>query len=149
MSPSYFWKKQSNMATTQSLRGFATLNYFATDHEAAKKCYTELLGIPPYFERPGYAEFRIGDYQHELGLIDARFAPKGQAPGPSGVMMYWHVDDINAMLERLLSLGATAHQPVTEWGKGFVTASVIDPFGNILGIMYNQHYLDVLGATPQ
>jgi hypothetical protein len=26
----------------------------------------------------------------------------------------------------------------------FVTASVIDPFGNILGIMTNEHYLEIL-----
>lgn len=25
-------------------------------------------------------------------------------------------------------------------GQGFVTASVTDPFGNVLGIMYNPHY---------
>jgi hypothetical protein len=30
-------------------------------------------------------------------------------------------------------------------GSGFVTASVVDPFGNVLGIMYNRHYLDILG----
>ena len=29
-------------------------------------------------------------------------------------------------------------------GGGFITASVVDPFGNVLGIMYNPHYLDVL-----
>ena len=29
-----------------------------------------------------------------------------------------------------------------EQGPGFVTASVYDPFGNALGIMFNQHYLD-------
>jgi len=26
-------------------------------------------------------------------------------------------------------------------------ASVVDPFGNILGIMYNQHYLQVLESA--
>ncbi|MER5183323.1 hypothetical protein ABT009_34110 [Streptomyces sp. NPDC002896] len=30
--------------------------------------------------------------------------------------------------------------------RGFVGASVVDPFGNILGIMYNPHYLEVLGS---
>jgi hypothetical protein len=30
---------------------------------------------------------------------------------------------------------------VRERGPGFVTASVVDPFGNVLGIMYNRHYL--------
>ncbi|GAB3495745.1 hypothetical protein [Amycolatopsis cihanbeyliensis] len=58
--------------------------------------------------------------------------------------MYWHVDDVAAAMERLLSLGAREHQAITERGTGFVTAAVLDPFGNILGIMYNQHYLDVL-----
>ena len=48
------------------LRGMATVNYWAADHAAAKQWYADLLGLPPYFERPGYAEFRVGDYQHEL-----------------------------------------------------------------------------------
>ena len=30
------------------------------------------MGIEAYFERPGCYEFRVGDYQHELGLMDAR-----------------------------------------------------------------------------
>ncbi len=49
-----------------TLRGLTTVNYFATDHVAAKQWYTDFLGIKPYFERPGYVEFRLGDYQHEL-----------------------------------------------------------------------------------
>jgi len=28
-----------------------------------------------------------------------------------------------------------------------VTASVIDPFGNVLEVMYNPHYVDVLGQA--
>lgn len=42
-------------------------------------------------------------------------------------------------------MGATVHEKPTERGSGFVTASVVDPFGNTLGVMCNQHYLDVLG----
>jgi catechol 2,3-dioxygenase-like lactoylglutathione lyase family enzyme len=30
-------------------------------------------------------------------------------------------------------------------GTGFATASVIDPFGNILGVMHNPHYLEIVG----
>jgi len=29
-------------------------------------------------------------------------------------------------------------------GEGFVTASVVDPFGNVLGVMTNTHYQAVL-----
>jgi len=32
---------------------------------------------------------------------------------------------------------------------GFVAASVINPFGIILGVMFNQHYLQVLGAQTE
>jgi hypothetical protein len=37
-------------------------------------------------------------------------------------------------------LGARRLEAVTER----VTASVVDPIGNVLGIMYNRHYLDIL-----
>ena len=131
------------------MRGLATVSFWAADLEAAKEWYSEMLGIEPYYERPGYAEFRIGDYQHELGLIDARYAPDGSASGPAGAIVYWHVDDVSATLERLLSIGAEENEALTERGEGlgFVTASVVDPFGNILGIMHNPHYLEVLGSA--
>ena len=132
------------------LRGLTTVSFWAADMAAAKKWYTELLGFGPYFERPPgveppqYAEWRLGDYQHELGLIDRKYSPAGSATGPGGVVVYWHVDDVAAMFEKLLSMGAKEYQPPTNREEGFITAAVIDPFGNILGIMYNPHYLEVL-----
>jgi len=134
---------------TGMLRGFATISFWADDLEAAKTWYAELLGIEPYFERPGYYEFRVGDYQGELGLIDSRYRP-GSATGPAGAVMYWHVDDVKAAFEKLLSMGAKEYQPYAERGMGFITASVVDPFGNIVGVMYNPHYLEVLaGGTAR
>lgn len=65
------------------------------------------------------------------------------------MVVYRHVDDVVATLERLKSLGAKQLDAVTERGPGFVTASVIDPFGNVLGVMYNRHYLDILGTHTQ
>jgi predicted enzyme related to lactoylglutathione lyase len=126
------------------LRGLTTVSFWADDLAAARAWYTELLGVEAYFERPGYIEFRIGDYQHELGLIDRAYAPDaGKEPG--GAIVYWHVDDLAGTVERLLAMGATEYQPLREHGPGFVTASVVDPFGNILGVMTNVHYLEVLG----
>ena len=129
------------------LRGLTTISFWAADLSAAKKWYAELLGIDSYFERPGYAEFRLGDYQHELGLIDSRYAPDASATGPAGAVVYWHVDDVTATLEKLLSMGAKEYEAPTDRGKGFITASVVDPFGNILGVMYNPHSLEVLAST--
>jgi predicted enzyme related to lactoylglutathione lyase len=133
------------------LRGFATISYWADDVEAAKNWYAELLGIQPYFIRPeegppAYVEFRVGDYQDELGIIDRRYAPQGAAGDPGGAVMHWHVDDVPATFERLLSMGAKEYQPITPREAGWITASVVDPFGNVLGIVYNPHYLEMLAS---
>jgi predicted enzyme related to lactoylglutathione lyase len=133
------------------LRGLTTVSFFADDVTAAQNWYTELLGIEPYFRRPAqgtsaYVEFRVGDYQHELGIVDSRFAPHGRPGQAGGSVIYWHVDDVRASVERLVSMGATIHEEPVERGPGFLTASVVDPFGNVLGVMYNQHYLEVLSS---
>ncbi len=136
-----------------SLRGFATLNIWADDVAAAAAWYAAFLGVDAYFDRPGpegrpaYVEFRVGDHQAELGIIDRRYAPPGAAAGPGGAIMHWHVDDLDATVARLLSMGATEYEPITPRGDpGFVTASVVDPFGNVLGVMYNPHYVAVRGT---
>jgi predicted enzyme related to lactoylglutathione lyase len=142
------------MTETQTLRGFATISFYAADMKAARQWYSELLGMEPYFQRPdaenpAYIEFRIGDYQHELGIIDSKYAPKGAASTPGGAIALWHVDNLEAALERVKGMGATEYEPITPRGEGFVTASVTDPFGNILGLMYNQHYLDTLASMKK
>jgi predicted enzyme related to lactoylglutathione lyase len=134
------------------LKGMSTITMFADDLAAAERWYSELLGMQPYFRSenvgrgPGYVEYRLGDYQHELGILDRRFASPKVAASGCGAVCFWHVDDLGGSLERLLARGATLVEGITEQGPGFITASVIDPFGNVLGIMHNQHYLDVLGA---
>jgi predicted enzyme related to lactoylglutathione lyase len=133
------------------LRGLTTVTFYADHLDEAAAWYTEALGVEPYFRKEfegsvAYIEFRIGDYQHELGFLDRRFAPEGDAAATGvtgGAVVYWAVDDIDAAYDRLLALGATTHQAPREQGPGFVTASVIDPFGNLLGVMFNEHYLSV------
>jgi predicted enzyme related to lactoylglutathione lyase len=133
-----------------TLRGFATLTMWADDVAAAEAWYAQVTGVEAYFHRSGpdgrlaYVEFRLGDLGAELGIIDRRFGPPGAAPGPGGAIMHWHVDDLEGTLARLLEVGATEYAPITPRGEGFVTASVVDPFGNVLGLMRNPHYVQVL-----
>ena len=140
------------MKNKHFLRGMATVNFWADDVAAARDWYAELFGLEAYFQRPdaehpAYVEFRIGDYEDEFGIIDRKYAPKAMQPGPGGAILLWHVDDIETAFERLKSMGAKEYDPITKRGdSGFVTASVIDPFGNILGIMYNPHYVEILGS---
>jgi predicted enzyme related to lactoylglutathione lyase len=124
------------------LRGMALIRYRAEDLDAASRWYSRLLGFEPYFEVPGqYVEFRLGDYSQELGIMQAG------NPNPSGIVTYWHVDNVEAFQEKLLELGATPHEPLHDFGHGFVAGSVLDPFGNVFGFMYNPHYVEMLGNT--
>ncbi|SDJ60983.1 hypothetical protein SAMN04488074_102509 [Lentzea albidocapillata subsp. violacea] len=130
------------------LRGMSTVSYFADDLTEARAWYASFLGVDAYFERStpdgvlAYVEFRIGDYQAELGLVNRRFEVT-PSDGPAGQILYWAVDDLDGTLARLLELGAKFHDEPRVRGEGFVTASVVDPFGNILGVMTNTHYLAI------
>lgn len=134
------------MTSDSILRGMATVNYWAEDVKAARDWYTGLLGVEAYFQQPNadnpaYIEFRIGDDEDEFGIIDRRFAPKGMRRGPGGAILLWHVDDIEVVFARLIALDATVYDQITKRGEsGFITASVVDPFGNVLGIMQNPHF---------
>ncbi|MFX3631795.1 MAG: VOC family protein [Candidatus Pristimantibacillus sp.] len=140
------------MTNTPTLRGMANVSFWAEDLKAAKEWYTKLLGVEPYFqspniENPAYIEYRIGDFQDELGIIDKKFAPKAaDLTGTGGVTLYWHVDDITGMLEKLEELGATKYEPLTERGVDWFTASVVDPFGNIIGLIHSPHYKEILNS---
>ncbi len=126
------------------LQGLTTMVLTADDVQLACDWYADVLQTRPYFRqpetgRPAYVEFRLGPDEDELGLMDRSFAPP--APAGSGTTItYWQVADVAAALAVLLARGAAAHTPVTERGGGFTTASVIDPFGNVLGLMHSPHW---------
>src|SRR5262249_60476804 len=98
------------------LRGLALINIYADDLDAAKRWYAELLGIDAYFERPGYCEFRLGDYEYELGIIDRRYAPAAGGGGAGGTIAYLHVGDLATALGAALSLGRGGRPPLPAGG---------------------------------
>jgi predicted enzyme related to lactoylglutathione lyase len=134
------------------LRGLTSLQLFVDDVAAAERWYSDLLGIEPYFRSedaglpPGHVGFRVGDDQSELGVTDRRLAPDGLGTGPSGTVTYWQVDDVAEAFDRLLSLGAKPLQPPTELSRGFMIASVVDPFGNVLGLRFDPNFRQDLGS---
>lgn len=115
--------------------GLRTVIYHAPDLEKAKGWYAQALGIEPYFDQPFYVGFNVGGY--ELGLDpDASSTPGGNA----GSVAYWGVGNADEAFKRLISLGATERSAVQEVGDGIKVATVLDPFGNILGIIENPHF---------
>lgn len=109
--------------------GMRTAIYPSPDLQAARAWYSKVLDTPPHFDQPYYVGHVVGGF--EIGLIPDR------APGAAGTQAYWGVDDIHAELARLPSLGATPHDDARQVGDGAWVASVLDPSGNVLGLIRN------------
>ena len=124
----------SESSASSHFHGLRTAIYRAPDLDKAKAWYSSVLGIAPYFDQPFYVGFNVGGY--ELGLDPDPSSPDG----PGGVTVYWGVADANAAVERLLSLGATSRTAVQEVGEGIKVATLVDPFGNVFGIIENPHF---------
>lgn len=122
------------------LQGMATSNIQVSDVPAATAWYADIFGVEPYFVRDGYVEFRIGRDADEFGIVDERFVPGAAGRTPGGQFVYWAVDDVDEALAAFVARGATPAEPRTERGPGFVTASVVDPWGNVIGVMENPHW---------
>ena len=112
--------------------GLRSAIYPVADLDAAKRWYADVLGQAPYFDQPFYVGFAVGGF--ELGLL-----PGGES-GTGGAQPLWGVADIAAAFARLLALGATELDAVTEVGGGIRVAAVRDPFGNRLGLIENPHF---------
>jgi len=106
-----------------------TVIYHVTDLAAAKKWYTEITGLAPYFDEPFYVGFDING--SELGL-DPDMA--GVTEG-NHVFNYWSVDDIEASFHKLIDKNAAVIQPITDVGGGMKVAVLKDPWGNAVGLI--------------
>jgi predicted enzyme related to lactoylglutathione lyase/uncharacterized damage-inducible protein DinB len=122
------WKPAAPSFTS----GVLTVRLHADDLPAARAWYADLLGAAPYFAREEYVEWRVGPHDHELGILDRRFAPHHEQ---AGSVTYWQVDDVDLALADLLARGAAVREDVRDFGGGYRGAVVGDPFGNTLGIM--------------
>jgi predicted enzyme related to lactoylglutathione lyase len=120
--------------------GLRTAIYHVPDLARAKAWYSNILGIEPYFDQPFYVGFNVGGY--ELGL-DPDLS--SNSAGAGGVVVYWGVADADVALKRLLSLGAAERTNVQNVGEGIRVATVLDPFGNVFGVIENPHFK----LTPQ
>ena len=119
---------------TPHFLGLRTAIYYAPDLAKAKSWYSRILGLEPYFDQPFYVGFNVGGY--ELGLDPD--PPSSASTG--SVVVYWGVANADAALKHLLSLGAAEHTNVQDVGEGIRVATVLDPFGNILGVIENPHF---------
>jgi predicted enzyme related to lactoylglutathione lyase len=115
--------------------GLRTTIYKVRDINNAKEWYGKAFATQPYFDEPYYVGFNIGGF--ELGL-----QPESE-PTPAkaeSVVAYWGVENIHESYSSLIELGAAENEPPYNVGGDIITATVKDPFGNVIGLIYNPHF---------
>ncbi len=115
--------------------GLRTVGYKVADLQKAKEWYSHVFGVKPYFDETFYVGFNVGGY--ELGLMPDE---NPTAQKTENVLLYWGVENINESYARLIELGATAHEAPQSVGGDIMVATVKDPWGNIVGIIYNPSF---------
>jgi predicted enzyme related to lactoylglutathione lyase len=105
-----------------------TVIYTAKDLTAAREWYIKATGQQPYFDQPFYVGFDINGF--ELGLD-----PNASSGPGNQTVSYWAVDDTEAALNKLVTIGGTLIQPRTNVGGDIHVAIVADPFGNHIGLI--------------
>ena len=125
---------EKNMKKT-SILGLRTTIYKVGDIEKARDWYAKAFETKAYFDEPYYVGFNIGGY--ELGLQPEE-GTKGEKI--ESVVSYWGVDKIQEVYNRLISLGATENEKPYNVGGEIMTATLKDPFGNVIGLIYNPYF---------
>jgi predicted enzyme related to lactoylglutathione lyase len=116
------------------LQGLRTVIYYVKDLAQAKAWYTQLLGKAPYFDEPFYVGYNVGGF--ELGLH----------PDDEGIYLennmiaYWGVKDAHSTYDYLLKQGSIVDEEIRDVGEGILIGTVIDPAGNVLGVIQNPHF---------
>ncbi|MFE3578616.1 VOC family protein [Streptomyces vinaceus] len=118
-------------ASSPSVQGIKTVLHPVSDLAQAKAVYAALLGVEPGTDGPHYVGFDVAG-QH-IGLL-----PGGGPQGLTGPTAYWHVADIEAKVAEVSAAGATVKDTPRDVGGGRLVATVIDPDGNLLGLVQEQ-----------
>jgi len=120
---------------TTSILGLRTTIYKVGDISEAKDWYARAFQTQPYFDEPFYVGFNVAGY--ELGLMpdDAPASEK-----TANILTYWGVENIESEVTRFIDQGAAAHIKPTNVGGEITVASVLDPWGNAIGLIYNPDF---------
>lgn len=117
------------------IRGLGTVIYHVADLDRAKAWYAAAFQQQPSFDEPFYVGFDVAGY--ELGLRPEVATARTTS---GGEVAYWRVDEIDPAVEHFLSAGATLAGSIQDVGGGIKVAEVMDPFGNVIGLIENPQF---------
>jgi lactoylglutathione lyase len=117
-----------------SILGLRTVIYKVGDISKAKEWYTKVFQVMPNFDQPFYVGFTIDGY--ELGLLpDDKNTEKSE-----NTIAYWGVKNIESEYKLFLELGALENTPPKNVGGDIITATIKDPWENIIGLIQNPNF---------
>ena len=119
----------------KSILGLRTTIYKVGDIQKATLWYTGAFKTEPYFNESFYVGFNIGGY--ELGLQPEENPTTDKA---ESVVSYWGVEDIQEVYNDFIHLGAKENEQPYNVGGDMMTATVNDPWGNVIGLIYNPEF---------
>ncbi len=125
----------NNQLSKSNYAGPSNNHYQVGDINKAKEWYAKVFETEPYFDQPFYVGFDIKGYELGLQPEDPPTTNK-----PASVVTYWGVQQIQEEYNRLLALGAFEKEQPYNVGGEIVTATVKDPWGNVIGLIYNPEF---------
>jgi len=118
-----------------AMLGLRTVIYKVGDIDKAKAWYAKAFGVNPYFDQPFYVGFNIGGYELGLQPDTEQIAEKAES-----VVAFWGVDNIETSYQQLIESGAIENEKPFNVGGQLMTATVKDPWGNVIGLIYNPEF---------
>lgn len=106
-----------------------TVIYNVPDLQKAKEWYINLTGNQPYFDEVFYVGFDFNGCELGLHPIDDTVTRGNQT------VSHWAVDEIEHCVKKLVAAGATVLYDTAEVGGGIKVATLIDPWGNAVGLI--------------
>lgn len=106
-----------------------TVIYNVPDLQKAKEWYINVTGNQPYFDEVFYVGFDFNGCELGLHPLEEAVAPGNQT------VSHWAVDGIDNCVQQLVEKGATILQAVNGVGGGIKVATIIDPWGNAVGLI--------------
>jgi predicted enzyme related to lactoylglutathione lyase len=106
-----------------------TVIYYVSDLQQAKEWYIKLTGNQPYFDEAFYVGFDFNGCELGLHPQDDTTTKGNQT------VSHWAVDGIEDCVKQLVEQGAGILHAVSDVGGGIKVATVIDPWGNAVGLI--------------
>lgn len=109
------------------IEGLRAVRLQVPDLALGRQWYNRALQVEPYASDDDSVTYFLDGYLLTL--------KSGAASPEDGTVAYWGVDDLATEYRRLLDIGSAPYQPLQELDAVTRTAAVLDPFGNVFGIL--------------